>query len=133
MRGYLITNAFMRGGSFEKMRKLFMEAAQKQGVELLSRTNADFMRGVPAGEADFALFYDKDIRLAKRLEMHGLPVFNSADAIAVCDDKTLTHLALERRSCPSPRICSARIPFRAWATAICSLLRRRAKRWAFPW
>ena len=30
MRGYLITNAFMRGGSFEKMRKLFMEAAQKQ-------------------------------------------------------------------------------------------------------
>ncbi len=102
MRGFLITNAFMRGGSFEKMRKLFMEAAQKQGVELLSRTNADFMRGVPAGEADFALFYDKDIRLAKRLEMHGLRVFNSADAIAVCDDKTLTHLAIEKAQLPQP-------------------------------
>ena len=64
MRGYLITNAFMRGGSFESMRNLFMEAARAAGVTLISRTNADFIRGIPQGEADFALFYDKDIRLA---------------------------------------------------------------------
>lgn len=103
MQGYLITNAFMRGGSFEKMRTLFMEAAQKQDVRLLSRTNADFMRGVPQDEAAFALFYDKDIRLAQRLEMQGVRVFNSAQAIALCDDKTLTHLCIERAGLPQPK------------------------------
>ena len=102
MRGYLITNAFMRGGSFESMRNLFMEAARAAGVTLISRTNADFIRGIPQGEADFALVYDKDIRLAKRLEAQGIRVFNSADAIAVCDDKTLTHLALENAHLPQP-------------------------------
>ena len=112
MRGYLITNAFMRGGSFEKMRKLFMEAAQKQGVELLSRTNADFMRGIPAGECDFALFYDKDVRLAQQLEAQGLRVFNSADAIAVCDDKTLTYLSLRAAGIPQPEslLCPMTFP-----------------------
>ena len=102
MQGYLITNAFMRGGSFEKMRRLFMEAAQKQNVTLLSRTNADFMRGIPAGEAAFALFYDKDIRLAQQLEQQGVRVFNSAAAIAVCDDKTLTHLQLQSAGISQP-------------------------------
>ncbi len=102
MQGYLITNAFMRGGSFEKMRCLFMEAAEKRGITLLDRTNADFVRGVPKDEAAFALFYDKDIRLAQRLEMQGIRVFNSAAAIALCDDKTLTHLQLERANLPQP-------------------------------
>lgn len=103
MQGYLITNAFMRGGSFETMRNLFMDAAQKQGVMLLPRTNADFVRGVPQNEAAFALFYDKDIRLAQRLEMQGVRVFNRASAIALCDDKTLTHLQLERANLPQPK------------------------------
>lgn len=112
MQGYLITNAFMRGGSFEKMRKLFMDAAQKQGVTLFSRTNADFVRGVPENEAAFALFYDKDIRLAQRLEMQGVRVFNCASAIALCDDKTLTHLQLERANLPQPKyvLCPQTFP-----------------------
>lgn len=112
MRGYLITNAFMRGGSFEKMRKLFMDAAQKAGVELLSRTNADFVRGEMPDDCAFALFYDKDIRLAQKLEMQGIRVFNSASAIALCDDKTLTHLQLERANLPQPRyiLCPMTFP-----------------------
>ena len=101
MRGYLITNAFMRGGSFETMRRLFMEAAEKAGITLISKTNADFIGDVRC-DADFALFYDKDIRLAMRLEQKGIRVFNSADAIAVCDDKTLTHLALDKAGLPQP-------------------------------
>lgn len=112
MRGYLITNAFMRGGSFEKMRTLFMDAAQKAGVELLSRTNADFMRDKWLDDCAFALFYDKDIRLAQRLQMQGIRVFNSAEAIALCDDKTLTHLQLERAGLPQPKyiLCPMTFP-----------------------
>ena len=102
MQGYLVTNAFMRAGSFARMRDMLLEAAARQGVTLISRTNADFMRGVPQDEAQFALFYDKDVRLAHRMEQSGLRVFNSARAIALCDDKTLTCLALQEKSVAQP-------------------------------
>jgi len=112
MRGYLITNAFMRSGSFARMRQALLDAAEKQGVTLLSRTNADFMGDIPRDEAQFALFYDKDIRLAQRLESAGTPVFNSARAIALCDDKTLTCLTLKdaRVAQPDFMLCPHTFP-----------------------
>lgn len=104
MKGLLITNEFMHAGSFVRMRDVFMRAAQQAGIALVPRTNADFML-LPTQakvQVDFVLFYDKDIRVAARLEASGLPVFNTARAIALCDDKTLTYLALERAHVPQP-------------------------------
>lgn len=40
------------------------------------------------------LFWDKDVNLARRLEKSGLPVFNSAKSIALCDDKAKTYTEL---------------------------------------
>jgi len=102
MQGYLITNAFMRAGSFARMRNMLLEAAARQNITLLARTNADFMRGIPQNEAQFVLFYDKDVRLARQMEQSGLRVFNSAHAIALCDDKTLTCLALQEKRVAQP-------------------------------
>ena len=104
MKGILITNAFMRQGSFARMRELFEQAAQRAGVSLIPRVNTDFMLMPPSAhlKVDFVLFYDKDIRLAARLEAMGLPVFNGAKAIALCDDKTLTYLALQRAGVRQP-------------------------------
>ena len=45
--------------------------------------------------ADFCVFLDKDLYTAKALEKKGLKLFNSSEAIAVCDDKMLTYLALD--------------------------------------
>ena len=104
MKGILITNAFMRQGSFARMRELFEQAAQRAGISLIPRVNTDFMLMPPSAhlKVDFVLFYDKDIRLAARLEAMGLPVFNGAKAIALCDDKTLTYLALQRAGVRQP-------------------------------
>lgn len=41
-------------------------------------------------EYDFAVFWDKDIKLAKALESMGVKVFNSCFAIDTCDDKEKT-------------------------------------------
>ncbi len=104
MKGLLVTNEFMREGSFARMRELFEHAAEKAGITLIPRVNMDFML-LPANarlKTDFVLFYDKDIRVAARLEAADLPVFNSAKAIALCDDKTLTYLALERAGVRQP-------------------------------
>ena len=56
--------------------------------------NDDLVGEFPA-LPDFVLFWDKDIALARRLERKGVPVFNSAKAIALCDDKIRTAEALE--------------------------------------
>lgn len=99
MQGVLITNAFARAGSFARMRDLFLQAAARLDIRLEPLTNAQCV-SLPA--ADFALFYDKDIRLAARLEAAGVRVFNSARAIALCDDKTLTYLALQKAGVAQP-------------------------------
>lgn len=114
MKGLLITNEFMHACSFARMREMFMCAAQQEDITLVPRTNADLML-LPAQQrlkVDFVLFYDKDIRLAARLEASGLPVFNAARAIALCDDKTLTYLALERAGVPQPEtvLCPQTFP-----------------------
>ena len=47
---------------------------------------------------DFALFWDKDYPLAKRLEQEGVALFNSAEAMRICDDKSLTAVALRGKA-----------------------------------
>lgn len=42
----------------------------------------------------FGIFWDKDVRLAGILEGRGMRLFNSARCIELCDDKSLTHIAL---------------------------------------
>ena len=43
-------------------------------------------------KADFVLYLDKDIYLARLLEKAGYRLFNNADFIKLCDDKVLTYI-----------------------------------------
>lgn len=108
MKGYLVVNHFLRTEKFEELYKFLVEAASKLDMELAVKTNVELMSGMGSGvgkeqDVDFILFWDKDIKLARLLETRGYPVLNSADAIGVCDDKALTHIALERAGIPMPR------------------------------
>ncbi|MCX7772516.1 MAG: RimK family alpha-L-glutamate ligase [Clostridia bacterium] len=60
---------------------------------------------------DFVLFWDKDVRLARQLERLGLRLFNKAQTISVCDDKTLTHQVLADQSIPMPKTIFAPLVF----------------------
>ena len=93
MNGILVVNAYLRGEKFEVLYNHIKKAAQKAGVILEIRNNEEMQ--FFDGEADFVLFWDKDVNLAKRLENKGIPVFNSSQAIALCDDKAKTYLTLE--------------------------------------
>lgn len=103
--GLLIRNSFWHSASMDEMEALLLDAANRHGIRLHTCGNGDIPCRVgkapllPA-PADFVIFWDKDVRLAAYLESHGMPVFNSADAIAACDDKTLTHLKLSALPCP---------------------------------
>lgn len=93
MTGLLVVNHFLRGEKFDTLHSHLVKTAEDMGIDLKIVTNLDVMLGDVS--ADFALFWDKDINCAKMLENKGISVFNSADSIALCDDKALTYLALE--------------------------------------
>lgn len=52
---------------------------------------------------DFMLFWDKDTRLAFSAESAGVRVYNSAAAVARCDDKSETHRVLAQAGIPMPQ------------------------------
>ena len=95
MKGILIVNGFVGSEKFRELYGYLERAAEKRDIQLDVRTSDSF--AVPLGEdlfgtdrPDFVLFWDKDTFLARRLESEGLRLFNSAEAIEICDSKALT-------------------------------------------
>ena len=99
-QGWLIVNEYLDTEKFLEIRKLFLSGTEKKNVKLTVYTNADFAvdlsgavvksRAFDEGEPEFIIFYDKDITLASALEKMGYRLYNSADAIDVCDSKVKT-------------------------------------------
>ena len=99
MNGWLIVNGFLGSQKFNELYGYLSRAAESHSITLEIKTSDSFT--VPMGELickdarpDFILFWDKDIHLARRLESEGIRLFNSADAIEICDNKILTASAL---------------------------------------
>lgn len=114
MTGYLIVNHFMDGAHFAAVHNLFLEAAAKRGVTLRRVTSGEVqgeMTTPPTDRPDFAIFWDKDVPIARRLERFGWRLFNSAEAVRICDNKADTAEALAAAGLPTPRTITAPITF----------------------
>ena len=97
MRGIIIVNQIL--GHNEYKIKRFIEEFSKKNVELSVFVNDGTLAyiendcavtNLPA--CDFVIYLDKDIYLARLLEKAGYRLFNKADFIKTCDDKTLTSI-----------------------------------------
>lgn len=103
----LIYNKFFKTPKLQEQYDMFIKAFSKRNVELELRDNASFCfdlsQPLCSTEYDFGIMWDKDIPLARCLEKSGLRLFNSANAIELCDDKSLMHLAMHdmQVACPS--------------------------------
>lgn len=93
MTGFLVINHFLQGEKYDTLHKALTKSAEKFGIELLIKTNQEMI--FEEKKPDFVLFWDKDVSLALLLEGRGIPVFNCAKSIALCDDKAKTYLALD--------------------------------------
>ena len=102
--GILIVNKFLNTRKFSDISARFSASAERLGAGLSLFTNDELFPVLGAGSdhypfdeaaVDFVIFYDKDIRLAYQLEKRGMRLFNSSRAIELCDDKSLTHIALD--------------------------------------
>lgn len=114
MKGILVTNHFLSGKKFDDLVLFFMKSAQRHGITLTHYTNCQMINllslpyaaareSLAREEADFVLFWDKDVRLAAYLEALGARVFNSSRAIEICDDKSLMYLSLCQSGIPMPK------------------------------
>lgn len=105
-QGWLVVNSFLQGEKYATLYALLLQEAKKRGISLLLKRTDELIHAV--GERipalpEFIIFWDKDISLAESLEMQGVPLFNNARAVALCDDKSKTALALARAGVPTPK------------------------------
>lgn len=100
MHGLIIYNGFWNKEAPPAAVQALVDAARKQNMTLTPVPNTALyahltdVAAVIGRQASFALFWDKDVRLARAMEAAGLRLYNTAAAVAVCDDKAATQLAL---------------------------------------
>ena len=92
MTGILAINHFLKGDKFNELHNHLTNCAKKMNIELNIKTNLELALDIP--QADFVLFWDKDTNIAHSIEKKGVPVFNSARSIELCDDKAKTYIEL---------------------------------------
>lgn len=102
MKGWIVVNSFVNSIKFKELYEFFKNSAKKLNIQLEVRTTDSLICSTDDSFSkfelpDFIIFWDKDIYLAQRLETLGIPLFNSAKAIQLCDNKILTTLALNNR------------------------------------
>lgn len=100
MKGYLIVNDSLNSEKYQHINASLRNEASKEGMQLVLKTNAEMF--FEKEFLPFAVFYDKDITLARHLESNGVKLFNSRQAIELCDDKALTYLELKKHGIKQP-------------------------------
>lgn len=81
---------------------------------------------------EFVLFWDKDVILARYLELSGIPVYNSSSSIETCDDKRKTYTALLAAELPIPQTVSAPMTYENIGYPEVDFLEPLEKRLGFP-
>ena len=109
-KAWIIYNGFLQADSFQDFAKMIQEAAEKLGHEAEIYTNKEIISILdeslaiqPNDVPDYVVFTDKDIYLARQLELLGIPVFNSSAAITTSDDKIKTYQLLGKAGVPIPK------------------------------
>ena len=114
MKGLIVSNGYFDNNSTISQRQEIIDEFTKRGVAIdVIKSNT-----VPAliedtdvklliQKYDFCIFLDKDVILANMLEKAGITLFNSAEAIRVCDDKMLTYVTLAGNGIKMPKTISS--------------------------
>ena len=106
MQGWLIVNSFMDQDKFINLYQMLSLAFNNRQVSLEIKKAQDISLEVGTkliNKPDFAIFWDKDIYLAERLEKEGIRLFNTARAVELCDNKILMYQELAAKGVKIPR------------------------------
>ena len=137
VKGWLIVNSFVKWDKFSEIYELLLGAAKKAGADLELKTSTDIFcsvqdEGFKAQLPDFAIFWDKDILLARRLEKMGLRLFNSSESIELCDDKGQTAIELVEKGIRTPLTFLSPKAYPQFGCTDFSFLRKSEKELGYP-
>lgn len=112
MRGLIITNQEIGHNKYKIDR--FKEEFTKRDISLdvfinngtLAKIDNDKLC-INLPKADFVIYLDKDIYLARELELAGYKLFNDANFIKLCDDKMLTNIYCSNMEIRMPKTIAA--------------------------
>lgn len=109
-KGLILVNAYsdLKHGMNQSIR--LKEEFENLGVSIDIKRNDGFLCSIDddgkvvtkADCYDFCVYLDKDKYTSHMLEKSGLRLFNSADAIEICDDKMVTYEALSEHAISMP-------------------------------
>ncbi|WP_208591520.1 ATP-grasp domain-containing protein [Gracilibacillus suaedae] len=111
-RGWIIYNGNLYTKKFVEQIEWLRKTAETFDFEIDVIANNQLLVTIEEGETriltekaepDFVFFWDKDLFLARQLEVQGLRLFNSAKAIEICDDKALTYQQLANHGIRMPK------------------------------
>ena len=100
MQGIILVNAYIRSEGALRQAERMKEELSARGLDARVEKNGRFLcrvennRVALAEKLDFCVYLDKDKYLSRMLEKCGVRLFDSAEAIELCDDKMLTYIAL---------------------------------------
>ncbi len=144
MYAWLVVNTFLKNNKFNEIHEWLRKSALQHEIEIVEKTNAQLLSQIDVTDIDnseifmqekrpdFVIFWDKDVRLARLLEKAGLTLFNSADAIGVCDDKSLTHERLAGSGIRMPKTIFAPLTYPVCGYCDLSFLNNVEKTLGFP-
>lgn len=116
MKGLIVINAYPNGEKFYRQAERIAKELTDLNVAVDVLRNGEVYAWITAkGEThtsltekyDFCIYLDKDKYLSELLEKSGLRLFNRAKAVAVCDDKMSTYIALLGAGIPLAETVSA--------------------------
>ena len=100
MKGYVVVNGYYSSEASRHQADRLLEALRQRSVDVsVYRNNRPWLIGETLS-ADFAVFFDKDVNLARALERNGTRVFNSAKTIEDSDDKVRCNIILQSNGVP---------------------------------
>ena len=111
MKGVILTNAYKDIPQTRSQCARLKEELEKLHVSIDIMRNNFFAANITSGGEiasklsgyDFCIYLDKDKYISYMLEKAGIRLFNSAQAIELCDDKMTTALALSNSGIPIPK------------------------------
>lgn len=118
MKGVIITNGYANTEGIAYQVKRLIEEFSALGVEVENVKTDTLIAYISGGKvecnitADFIIYLDKDVHIASMLEKAGYRLFNTREAIEVCDDKIKTHIALSGCGVNMPDTISSPLMYR---------------------
>lgn len=138
MNGLIVYNGFWNPNEPPFAVRSLVSAAAQEGVTLRAVPNTAITARLTSDaslvgeDAPFALFWDKDVRLARAMEACGMRLYNTASAVALCDDKAATQLALCGHGIPMPETLVAPMTYVSYDGAGEAFLASAEERLGYP-